>query len=157
MGVTRYGTRLSITRAQIASIGGSSVDNETFRADQVYMNMVNKSGGTLAKGIMVRHVDGSVTGVQESSSTTGKATIGITLASSADDAAVQVAYGGKVQVLVKSGQNISEGAVFKPQNDGKAQSGGGSNAMGYLLEDGDLSADGGDELFWAAIVIGEQG
>tara|TARA_R110000824_G_scaffold123407_6_gene281210 strand:+ start:78 stop:551 length:474 start_codon:yes stop_codon:yes gene_type:complete len=157
MGTTRYGTRLSLKKSQLDSIGGSSVDNESFRADQVYMNMVNKSGGTLAKGIIVRHVDGSVTGVQAADASTGKASIGVTLASSADDAAVQVAYGGKVQVLVVDGTNINEGGVFKPQAVGKATSGGGSNAMGYLLEDGDLRATGADVLKWAAIVIGEQG
>ena len=135
----------------------SAVDNESFRADQVYMNMVNKSGGTLAKGIIVRHVDGSVTGVQESTTSTSRTSIGVTLASSADDAAVQVAYGGKVQVLVVDGTNINEGGVFKAQDDGKATSGGGTHAMGYLLEDGDLSAAGADALKWASIIIGEQG
>tara|TARA_R100000458_G_scaffold55154_1_gene58887 strand:+ start:223 stop:696 length:474 start_codon:yes stop_codon:yes gene_type:complete len=157
MGTTRYGTRLSIKKSQLDSIGGgSSVDNESFRADQVYMNMVNKSGGTIAKGIMVRHVDGTVTGVQPCNATTGKATVGVTLASSANDAAVQVAYGGKAQVLVAGGVNLSEGEVFKPDANGKASVGGGGNAFGYLLEDGDQSG-GGDALKWASILIAEQG
>ena len=159
MGTTRYGTRLSIKKSQLDSIGGgSSVDNESFRADQVYMNMVNKSGGTIAKGIMVRHVDGTVTGVQpcDDGSASSKTAVGVTLASSANDAAVQVAYGGKAQVLVAGGVNLSEGEVFKPDANGKASVGGGGNAFGYLLEDGDQSG-GGDALKWASILIAEQG
>ena len=158
MGTTRYGTRLSIKKSQLDSIGGSSVDNESFRADQVYMNMVNKSGGTLAKGTVVAQEGTSATSVQGTDLnvelTRSTRCLGVVVEDAADDATVKVCYAGKCQALLKDGQVIVSGDFIEVgSSTGLAIKGAGYDVFAVALEA--LSPSGADALLWIKLVAGE--
>tara|TARA_Y100001963_G_scaffold148925_1_gene227625 strand:- start:170 stop:667 length:498 start_codon:yes stop_codon:yes gene_type:complete len=163
MGTTRYGTRLSIKKSQVDSIGGggSSVDNESFRADQVYMNMVNKSGGTLVKGTVVTQEGTSATAVQGADSDVtlrrSRIYLGVVLEDAADDATVKVCYGGKAQVLLKSGEDVVSGDYIEVgSSTGLAIKGSSYDVFATSLEDLDLTGGGAaNTLLWVSLGIGE--
>jgi len=122
----------------------SSVDNESFRADQVYMRMVNKSGGTLAKGIIVVNDGSTATGVVAAVNSTSKRFMGVVVTAADDDAAVDICYSGLCEILIASGEAVSINSYVQagPSGKGDMASGAASKVFALTLEGpGSLGAD----------------
>ena len=163
MGVTRYATRFSAKASTIAqintnrvNIAGGSVDNTSFRAAQLYMRMKNTSGSTIPQGIAVMADTGSDNlGVEPANNnTTSKRVLGITKASSANGADVDVIYGGKCDVLILSGQSLNEHNYIKASTDGKSVSASAASSV-YAITLEACDASGGDELCECVITVSE--
>ena len=163
---TRFGTRLSASVGDIAqiavnttNIAGGSVDNESFRADQLYMRMKNLSGGTLPAGVAVMAYDGTDNlGVKAANTqVNSKRCLGVTLASSANGADVDVVYGGKCNVAILAGSTaFGEHSFIMGSTGGKGIGGTVNNGrFAIALEAIDASASGTDIMCECVIVVAE--
>ena len=153
--------RVLVSQSDIAQIatnktdiaGTSSVDNESFRADQLYMHRINKSGGTLLKGMVVINDTGTTTGVILAINTTSKRSLGVVVDDTvAADATVKICYAGLAQVLILDGQSVSRsGFIEASPTGGKCRPASGySGSFAIAL---DAAAPSGDDALVNAVMI----
>jgi len=163
---TRFGTRLSASVGDIAqiavnttNIAGSSVDNTSFRADQLYMRMKNLSGGTLPAGVAVMAYDGTDNlGVKAANTqVNSKRCLGVTLAASENTEDVDVIYGGKCTVMILAGSTaFAEHSFIMGATGGKGIGGTVNNGrFAIALEAIDASGSGVDLPCECVIIVSE--